>query len=364
MGPRPSADRGARNRILRVRGPRCRGGVLPSGRRGVCSRRCRPHRPCRFRAQGARARGATRTSSSSATSRSTSCWFRPGRWSTGRTCPAPCGFTRAAPRRTPRDGWPASGSGRPSSAPSGATGRDGRSSPTSAPTGWMSGRHGQPAPGRVGSGWSSMPPASGVSSRTAARPTSWRRPTCAHRGSPAPTSSTCLPTRSSARRSATPRGGRSALAREAPAPQSPSTLRPRRRCSPVAGAAAHAARRGRRAGPALHHRRRGSGLPRRPRPRGTACGSRPVAVVKRGPEGATLLARTDGGPVVRLEVATRPLPAADTTGAGDAFDAGFLAAWLALDRSNAPGALRRAVMAGHRAAARQLAAPRAELALG
>ena len=51
----------------------------------------------------------------------------------------------------------------------------------------------------------------------------------------------------------------------------------------------------------------------------------PVAVVKRGADGATLLARTDGGPVVRLEVATRPLPAADTTGAGDAFDAGFLA---------------------------------------
>ena len=90
----------------------------------------------------------------------------------------------------------------------------------------------------------------------------------------------------------------------------------------------------------------------------------PVAVVKRGPEGATLLARTDGGQVVRLEVATRPLSAADTTGAGDAFDAGFLAAWLALDRSIAPGALRRAVMGGHRTAARQLAVPRAELALG
>jgi sugar/nucleoside kinase (ribokinase family) len=90
----------------------------------------------------------------------------------------------------------------------------------------------------------------------------------------------------------------------------------------------------------------------------------PVAVVKRGPDGATLLVRSDAGPAVRLEVATRPLAAADTTGAGDAFDAGFLAAWLALDRSPAPGALRRAVMTGHRAAARQLAAPRPELALG
>jgi sugar/nucleoside kinase (ribokinase family) len=90
----------------------------------------------------------------------------------------------------------------------------------------------------------------------------------------------------------------------------------------------------------------------------------PVAVVKRGPDGATLLSRAGSGLPVRLEIATRPLPAADTTGAGDAFDAGFLATWLALDRSTAAGALRRAVMAGHRAAARQLAVPRPELALG
>ena len=90
----------------------------------------------------------------------------------------------------------------------------------------------------------------------------------------------------------------------------------------------------------------------------------PVAVVKRGPDGATLLSRAGSGPPVRLEVATRPLAAADTTGAGDAFDAGYLAAWLGLDRSVAPGALRRAVVAGHRAAARHLAAPRPELALG
>jgi sugar/nucleoside kinase (ribokinase family) len=90
----------------------------------------------------------------------------------------------------------------------------------------------------------------------------------------------------------------------------------------------------------------------------------PVAVVKRGAGGATLLVRAASGPAVRIEVATQPLAAADTTGAGDAFDAGFVAAWLALDRSTAPGALRRAVMAGHRAAARQVAVPRVELALG
>ena len=67
---------------------------------------------------------------------------------------------------------------------------------------------------------------------------------------------------------------------------------------------------------------------------------------------------------MRIEVATRAVAAADTTGAGDAFDAGFLAAWLDLDRSTAPGALRRAVAAGHRTAARQIPSPRPELALG
>jgi sugar/nucleoside kinase (ribokinase family) len=90
----------------------------------------------------------------------------------------------------------------------------------------------------------------------------------------------------------------------------------------------------------------------------------PVVLVKRGPRGATLVARTTGAHLIRLEVATRPRAAADTTGAGDAFDAGFLAQWLARGRETSPADLRRAVVAGNRAAARQIAAPRPELALG
>jgi len=124
-------------------------------------------------------------------------------------------------------------------------------------------------------------------------------------------------------------------------------------------------------------------------------GLAPVVVVKRGAKGATLLARTGpnepGAPPerpatsnasnhpraslaaarpvdarLRFDVATRPIEAADTTGAGDAFDAGFIVTWL---RARAAGvstsqALQRGALAGHQAAARQLTAPRTELALG
>jgi sugar/nucleoside kinase (ribokinase family) len=91
----------------------------------------------------------------------------------------------------------------------------------------------------------------------------------------------------------------------------------------------------------------------------------PVAVVKQGSQGATTLA-TEGGNRLRFEVATPSVIAADTTGAGDAFDAGFLASWLASQAAgrSTPAALQRAALAGHRAAARHLAGPRAELQLG
>jgi sugar/nucleoside kinase (ribokinase family) len=91
----------------------------------------------------------------------------------------------------------------------------------------------------------------------------------------------------------------------------------------------------------------------------------PIAVVKRGPKGATILARV-GSERVRLEVATEHLAASDTTGAGDAFDAGFLVGWFAAQRAgrSAAASLQRAAVAGHRAAARQLSSPRPELLLG
>ena len=90
-----------------------------------------------------------------------------------------------------------------------------------------------------------------------------------------------------------------------------------------------------------------------------------IAVVKRGSKGATVLAR-DGADTLRFEAATEALTAIDTTGAGDAFDSGFLVGWFtarAAGRSLS-ASLHRAALAGHRAAARQLSTPRAELSIG
>ena len=92
--------------------------------------------------------------------------------------------------------------------------------------------------------------------------------------------------------------------------------------------------------------------------------SAPLAIVKRGAGGATLLARGEAAPL-RFEVATPPLTATDTTGAGDAFDAGFLTAYLSApgDTRARPATLRRAALSGHRAAARQLTGGSPELSL-
>jgi sugar/nucleoside kinase (ribokinase family) len=90
----------------------------------------------------------------------------------------------------------------------------------------------------------------------------------------------------------------------------------------------------------------------------------PIAVVKRGSKGATVLAR-EADSHLRFEVATAHINATDTTGAGDAFDAGFLVAWFtarAAEKS-LPASLQRAALAGHRAATRQLTSTRPELPL-
>jgi sugar/nucleoside kinase (ribokinase family) len=89
----------------------------------------------------------------------------------------------------------------------------------------------------------------------------------------------------------------------------------------------------------------------------------PILVLKRGALGATVLYREQAA-VRRLEVAARAVAASDTTGAGDAFDAGFILAWLAARREGATTAtgLRRGALAGNRLATRQLRRPREELA--
>jgi ribokinase len=115
----------------------------------------------------------------------------------------------------------------------------------------------------------------------------------------------------------------------------------------------------------------------------------PVVVIKEGSAGCRVLWRplTDtSADVLELDVATAPVEASDTTGAGDAFDAGFLYALVesgqeaagkagqqgvagegpADERSRAlrrAQRLRRAAVAGHRAAARALVGPRPELVL-
>jgi len=93
----------------------------------------------------------------------------------------------------------------------------------------------------------------------------------------------------------------------------------------------------------------------------------PIVVVKLGPGGCRVLWRgATARSTLEIEVATKPLVATDTTGAGDAFAAGFLYQLLASGFDpGAPSAavLRRAALAGHRAAAGILSTPRQELDL-
>jgi len=91
----------------------------------------------------------------------------------------------------------------------------------------------------------------------------------------------------------------------------------------------------------------------------------PAAVVKRGRKGVTVLLRERGN-TLRLEVATTPVKAEDTTGAGDAFDAGFLAGWLEARRKGLAesAALQRGAVLGNRTALRQITSRAPELSIG
>ena len=90
----------------------------------------------------------------------------------------------------------------------------------------------------------------------------------------------------------------------------------------------------------------------------------PIAIVKRGRKGAIVLLR-DGDQPLRFEVATASVKTGDTTGAGDAFNAGFLAAWVEARHRGLgmPAAVRRGAIAGNRLARRHLSHPPGELAL-
>jgi len=95
----------------------------------------------------------------------------------------------------------------------------------------------------------------------------------------------------------------------------------------------------------------------------------PVVVIKDGAAGCDVIWRDAAGRMAELDVAASPIAAADTTGAGDAFAAGFLFALLGGGAAALPvhpwtaATLRRAALAGHRAAADLLRRPRAELGL-
>lgn len=97
----------------------------------------------------------------------------------------------------------------------------------------------------------------------------------------------------------------------------------------------------------------------------------PLVVIKEGAAGCRIIWRPGPGADTReIDVATKPLEVADTTGAGDAFDAGFLHTLAAAPAAPADPPhgrpaleLRRAAVAGHRAAARLLTRPRPELGL-
>jgi sugar/nucleoside kinase (ribokinase family) len=100
----------------------------------------------------------------------------------------------------------------------------------------------------------------------------------------------------------------------------------------------------------------------------------PLVVVKDGAAGCRVLQQDPIDPATstQLDVAARRIGIVDSTGAGDAFAAGFLYALLVAQRVGAPTstgpwsatALRRAALSGHRTAADALRRPRVPISLG
>ena len=91
----------------------------------------------------------------------------------------------------------------------------------------------------------------------------------------------------------------------------------------------------------------------------------PIVVIKAGAAGCTVLWGEE-----EMIIRARPFKTTDTTGAGDAFDAGFLHAYIGAHEGTGAGgagrgaaALRRAAVAGQRAASAFLGKPRVELTL-
>lgn len=94
-------------------------------------------------------------------------------------------------------------------------------------------------------------------------------------------------------------------------------------------------------------------------------GLAPIAVLKRGAEGVRILWRDEEeiDRVRSMEVPAVEVAADETTGAGDAFDAGFILEWLVARHAgrSLEAGLRSAAVAGNRLAARHLLAPKKEL---
>jgi ribokinase len=89
----------------------------------------------------------------------------------------------------------------------------------------------------------------------------------------------------------------------------------------------------------------------------------PIAVVKRGARGVAILFM-ENGRMRRIEVPAQEVAVGETTGAGDAFDAGFILAWLRARHNGVDAAegLRHAALSANRMAALHLLAPKLELA--